>query len=76
MILPDKFIKLSDSMIGIGALMLPKLDNKNTVTSLWNEVRSMPEISNYEIFILALDFLFILDLIEFNEGLLRKRSKE
>jgi hypothetical protein len=76
MILPDKFVKLSGSMIGIGALILPKLDTDNTVSSLWNEVRLIPGISNYEVFILALDFLFVIGLIEFNDGLLRRSSKK
>jgi hypothetical protein len=75
MIIPDKHCKLSNSLIGVGAIMLKNLEKDNTVSSLWYKVRTQPEISNFERFTLTLDFLFIIGAIEFNEGLLRRTNR-
>lgn len=75
MILPDKHSKLSNSLFGVGAIILKQLDSDKTVSSLWYKVRLFPEIANFEKFTLTLDFLFTIGVIEFNEGLLRKLKK-
>ena len=75
MILPTKHISLSNSIINVGALILKYVNRERTITSLWNETRSLPEIKTFERFTLGLSFLFMIDAIEFEEGLLR-RSKD
>lgn len=72
MILPDKNILLSGSLLGMGANLLNRLQAPQTVSSLWEKVRSQGEINSYEKYILTLDLLYILSLIELQEGLLRK----
>lgn len=51
------------------------MNRERTITSLWNETRSLPEIKTFERFTLGLSFLFMIGTIEFEEGLLR-RSKD
>jgi hypothetical protein len=75
MILPDKHSKLSNSLIGVGATILKNMDGANTVSSLWNRVRSLPEISNFEKFTIVLDFLFAIGVIDFQDGLLKKANQ-
>lgn len=75
MILPTKHIKLSNSLLNVGAEILKHMNHSHTVTSLWHETKSLPEIKSFERFILALDFLYILGVIEFKEGLLRRIEK-
>lgn len=70
MILPSKHIKLSNSLINIGAVLLNKLDGDYTVTLLWDKTRSLSEIKTFERFILGLDLLFMLGLIEYRDGLI------
>ena len=72
MILPDKNIRLENSLMGMGALILSELGRSETVSSLWEKVKTGTPINSYEKFILTLDFLFLLNLIEFREGLLVK----
>lgn len=72
MILPTKHTKLSKSLINIGALLLNILDSKYTVTLLWDRTRNLPEINNFERFTLGLDFLFMLGLIEYRDGLIER----
>jgi len=70
MILPSKHIKLSNSLLNTGAVLLNNIDGKYTVTLLWDKARLYPEIRTFERFTLGLDMLYLLGLIEFREGLI------
>lgn len=70
MIKPDKNIKLSYSLIGVGALILPKISTPTTISSLWQKLRHYEEIASFEKFVLTLDFLFMCNLVKFENGLL------
>lgn len=75
MILPTKHIKLQNSLIGVSAELLKRLSTGRTVTSLWNEVRTLPGMRTYEWFTLALDLLYTVGAVDLHEGLLRKVVK-
>ena len=75
MILPTKHIKLSNSLLGVGATLLKYLDRNRTVTSLWNETHTLPEIKTFDRFTLGLDLLFLVGVIDFQDGLLRRVKK-
>jgi len=70
MILPTKHIKAQYSLLGAGATLLRYLDRPQTVTGLWDRVRGNPELSVYWRFILALDFLFAMGMVELADGLI------
>ena len=72
MILPTKHIKLSNSLLSVGAVLLKKLNSGQTVTSLWTATHTLPEVNTYEKFTLGLDFLFLIGAVDFKDGLLRK----
>jgi len=76
MILPDKTIKLKYSFLGAGSRILIELERPQTVSSLWEKVRNFDEIKTFDRYLLILDFLYILDLIDFREGLLKKVRKD
>jgi len=69
-ILPGKHITLSNSILNVGAILLQNINDKQTVSILWDKTRTKPEIKNFERFTLGLDMLFSLRLVEFNEGLI------
>ena len=75
MILPTKYIKLSNSLLNVGATLLRYMNEPRTVTSLWNEMRISPEIKTFERFTLGLDLLFIMGVMDFQDGLLRRIKK-
>lgn len=75
MILPTKHIPASSSLLGVGAILLKYLDRPQTVTSLWETVRKVPEVATFERFSLALDFLYAIGIVEFDEDLLDKVQK-
>lgn len=72
MILPDKYIPPHYSIFGLGALILNDLDKPKTVTALWEDLKSFPEVSTFERLVFSLDFLYIIGALELEDGLLRK----
>ena len=74
MILPDKHIKLDQSILGGGASLLDQLTRPLTVTGLWEHSKGQSDIGNFERFILTLDFLFAIGALDLRDGLLVKGS--
>ena len=74
MILPTKHLKLSNSLLSTGAILLKQIDNTQTVSTLWDNARNLPEIPTFEKFTLGLDFLYMLGLIDFRDGLIKRLS--
>lgn len=75
MILPDKNITLHYSILGMGTKMLLELNTPQTVSSLWEKLRKYDEINTFEKFILTLDFLYIMGLIDLERGIIRGMLK-
>lgn len=72
MIVPNKNIRLQNSLLGMGAQVLAELRQPQTVSSLWEREKTVKEISSYDKFVLTLDFLFMMNLVEFKDGLVLK----
>ena len=72
MIKPNKTIKLSYSIIGVGALILPRLTYPQSVSALWNKLKKYKEITSFEKFVLTLDFLYMFNFIKFYKGLIMR----
>ncbi|MGO5053914.1 ABC-three component system middle component 6 [Lachnospiraceae bacterium LCP25S3_G4] len=75
MVLPDKYVSLAESYIGVSALLLDILgDKKITVDKLWdkfvkkyvktNEIKSIP---TYQKYIYVLEFMYMAKMINYNE---------
>lgn len=75
MILPTKTCSLSNSLLGFGTIILECLISPATVTSLWEKIHSEDPQITFEKFILTLDLLYLLSVIEFNQGLLRRKTE-
>lgn len=78
MILPTKHLPQGRSLIGIGGELLGLLDEKKTISALWNEFKrsrlDKGETITFDWFILALDLLFMMDAITSEKGLVRRAS--
>lgn len=78
MILPTKHIRPERALLTIGAEVLAALRGPMTVSRVWDEVRRRrgeagePAPITYDWFVLALDLLFVMKAVEFEDGLLRK----
>jgi hypothetical protein len=73
MILPSKHIRNCESLIGLGSILLSKLEEPQTIDELWiefekiNNTPDCPTLHSFDNVILALDLLFVLGKIKFNE---------
>ena len=76
MIFPNKNILLSHSLLGMGSKIITELHVPQTVSSLWEKARRHEEIKTFEKFILTLDLLYALGLIEFDEGIIRRKNND
>ena len=75
MILPEKHIRLAESFLGLGGVILKFLVNPKSVDVLWVEFEKVnnsgyfPAYHSFDNFILALDYLFMIGAVELdNEG--------
>ncbi|MDM4721446.1 hypothetical protein QTQ03_18240 [Micromonospora sp. WMMA1363] len=68
MILPDKYVDLEHSLLGQAASLIAARRSATTVSDLWTAVQ---EGMTYDRFILALDLLFALGVIDSDGGILR-----
>ncbi len=75
MILPNKHIQISNSLLNLGAIILDNISGTQTVSLLWDKVRGLSDVRNFERFTLGLDLLSILGLIELKDGIIRRVEK-
>ncbi|MGL6120376.1 MAG: ABC-three component system middle component 6 [Fusobacteriaceae bacterium] len=75
MILPDKYTSLTESFIGISAVLLDTLgDKKLTVDKLWNNFNKKYVKTNklkhapvYQKYIYVLEFMYLSNMVSYNE---------
>lgn len=79
MILPTKGLAADRALLSVGAEVLRRLDRPKTVSRLWEQVNqrqcSLLTAVSYDWFLLALDLLFLLSAVEFDEGRLRRTRR-
>lgn len=74
MLLPSKHIRLSESILGIGALVLETLNEPMTLDALKSsldarvEKEQLPSPPSFEMVVLALDFLFAVGAVTTNHN--------
>ncbi len=68
MIMPNKYIKEEDTLLGASAVIFENLVNAQTISELWDNVHDDESIYNFERFILSLDLLYLLNIIELNKN--------
>lgn len=78
MILPTKHLPQERSLIGIGGEVLGLLDEKKTVSALWNVFKrsrlDRGATITFDWFVLSLDLLFMMNAITSEKGLVRRVS--
>ncbi len=80
MILPTKHIRPERALLSIGAEILGCLREPMTVSRVWDTLRKRrgktpePAPITYDWFVLALNLLFIVKAVNFDNGVLRKAA--
>lgn len=78
MILPSKHLSEERALITVGADVLRLLSRPVTVSRLWTELKRIKERQapiSYDWFILGLDVLYLMGLVEFDRGRVRKMRR-
>jgi len=68
MLMPNKYLSEEETLLGAGVTIIEKLSFKKSLSKLWDEIKDDIRMYNFERFILTLDMLFILGLIELDEN--------
>ncbi len=69
MILPSKHLSEGRALITIGAEVLGHLSEPKTVSRLWTELKRGHDAAiTYDWFVLGLDLLYAIGLVEFSRG--------
>ncbi|MEC7277902.1 MAG: ABC-three component system middle component 6 [Bdellovibrionota bacterium] len=82
MIFPTKRLSIDRSLIFVGAELLELLVKPKTVNQLWAKYRNKTSIKEgkkiitFEIFNLALDFLYVINVVDFKDGKVIKVSRD
>ncbi len=74
MILPTKHIPQNEALLGVGATVLAHLQEPATVSSLWERLRTEPNIGTFERFVLASNLLYMIGAIDLKNGLIVRTS--
>ncbi|WP_417659141.1 ABC-three component system middle component 6 [Pseudidiomarina sp.] len=64
MIMPSKYLREDEALVGISAALLPLVQKNDNLTALWESAKKIDTIGSFERFILALDFLYLLGLVD------------
>lgn len=75
MILPTKHIPAEQTLLGVGAVLLPHLREPRTVSALWENARESTVVGTFDRFILALDLLHLLGAVDLNQDGLLARAE-
>lgn len=68
MLLPNKHVPASRSIVGLGAMLLEHLQTSSTVSGLWELVKDEQEVGSFSTFVLTLDYLYAIGAIALEEG--------
>lgn len=68
MIMPNKFLKEEDTLLGASAVIFNNLNQKQSVSELWDKVKEDNSVYNFERFILSLDLLYFLGFVKLDEN--------
>lgn len=81
MILPTKHLSQDRALLTVGARLLAQLTQPKTVSSLWEAISGPTNTDGgkkpalrYDAYVLSLDLLFLMGLIELQDGLLSRKK--
>lgn len=80
MLLPTKHIRTENAVIGVGAELLLALDEAKTVSRLYSDLQSARNkkglgIIHFDWFLIAIDFLYAVGALKYEDGLLKKLNQ-
>jgi hypothetical protein len=74
MLLPDKHIRISESLLGLGSFVIGHLNEPKSLDTLWSDMEAawssgaFPTRRSFEDLVLTLDFLYAIEAIREEAG--------
>lgn len=65
MIMPSKYLREDEALIGVSAELLKLIGENSNLSMLWETAKKNNAVGNFERFILSLDLLYLMGLIDF-----------
>ena len=69
-VLPTKYVPIDSSILGVASILLSDLGSNDTVSTLWDRVRTMPQIRTFDRYAEALTLLFAARIVDLRRGIL------
>ncbi len=66
--MPSKYLRENETLLGASSALLPVLDRCRSLSSIWDSAKKIDAIGNFERFILALDLLYLLGIVELRDN--------
>lgn len=64
MILPTKYLNSDETLLGVGNFIIKNVSSNVSLSTLWERVKKNENVYSFERFLLALDMLFIIGIID------------
>jgi hypothetical protein len=68
--LPSKYVPIEFSLVGVASFLMDELDSNDTVSTLWDRVRSNPVVRSFDRFADGLTLLYSAALIDIRGGII------
>jgi hypothetical protein len=69
-VLPTKYIPIDSSILGVASILLSDLVSNDTVSTLWDRVRALPQVRTFDRYAEALTLLFAARMVDIRRGIL------
>jgi hypothetical protein len=69
-VLPTKYVPIDSSILGVASILLGDLGSNDTVSTLWDRVRTMPQVRTFDRYAEALTLLFSARIVDLRRGIL------
>lgn len=73
--MPSKYLKEDEALIGVSAALLSLIERNGNLSEIWESAKKIKAIGSFERFILALNFLYLLDLVDLHENKIVRTQK-
>lgn len=69
-LLPTKYTPIDSSLLGVASLLLGSIASNDTVSTLWDRVRGLPQVRTFDRYADALTLLFAARIVDMQHGTL------
>ena len=69
-VLPTKYVPIDSSILGVASILLGDLGSNDTISTLWDRVRTMPQVRSFDRYAEALTLLFAARIVDLRRGIL------